>query len=131
MKGKGSGLIRAPSSICTEGLMKHVSQGSRCSGRVSNRVITELKSQSLPLVSICQVLSISRDFIQSLRLKQCRYLLTHGAQPFLRSCQLCSPSRTPQHFMEPESSIPCSLEPSTGPYPEPYQSNPLHPILSI
>jgi hypothetical protein len=23
----------------------------------------------------------------------------------------------------------CSQEPSTGPYPEPYQSNPLHPIL--
>jgi hypothetical protein len=30
--------------------------------------------------------------------------------------------------MEPEGSIPCSQEPSTGPYPEPYQSNPLHPI---
>jgi hypothetical protein len=26
------------------------------------------------------------------------YLLTYGAEPFLRSCQLCSPSRTPQHF---------------------------------
>jgi hypothetical protein len=59
------------------------------------------------------------------------YLLIYGAEPFLRSCQLCSPSRTPQHFMEPEGSIPCSQEPSTGPYPEPYQSNPLHPILSL
>jgi hypothetical protein len=58
------------------------------------------------------------------------YLLTYGAEPFLRSCQLCSPSRTPQHFMEPEGSIPRSQEPSTGPYPEPYQFNPLHPILS-
>jgi hypothetical protein len=47
---------------------------------------------------------------------------------YLRSCQLCSPSRTPQHFIEPEGSMPCSQEPSTGPYPEPYQSNPLHPI---
>jgi hypothetical protein len=28
--------------------------------------------------------------------------LTHGAEPFLRSCQLCSYSRTSQHFMEPE-----------------------------
>jgi hypothetical protein len=35
-------------------------------------------------------------------------LLTYGTEPFLRSCQLCSPSRTPQHFMEPEGSIPCS-----------------------
>jgi hypothetical protein len=33
------------------------------------------------------------------------YLLTYGAEPFLRSCQLCSPSRTPQHFMEPKGSI--------------------------
>jgi histone-lysine N-methyltransferase SETMAR len=59
------------------------------------------------------------------------YLLTYGSEIFLRSCQLCSPSRTPQHFMEPEGSIPCSQGPSTGPYPEPYQSNPLHPILSL
>jgi hypothetical protein len=32
--------------------------------------------------------------------------------------------------MEPESSLPCSEEPSTGPYPGPDQSNPQHPILS-
>jgi hypothetical protein len=30
--------------------------------------------------------------------------------------------------MEPGGSIQCSQELSTGPYPEPYQSNPLHPI---
>jgi hypothetical protein len=59
------------------------------------------------------------------------YLLTYGAEPFLRSRQLCSPSSTSQHFMEPEGSTPCSQEPSTDPYPEPYQSNPLYPILSL
>jgi hypothetical protein len=48
--------------------------------------------------------------------------LTHGAEPFLRSRQLCSYSRTSQHFMEPEGSSSCSQEPSTGPYPEPDQS---------
>jgi hypothetical protein len=34
-------------------------------------------------------------------------LLTYGAQPLLRSCQLCGHSRTSQQFMEPESSLPC------------------------
>jgi hypothetical protein len=31
--------------------------------------------------------------------------------------------------MEPEGSLPCSQEPSTGPYSEPDQSNPSHPIF--
>jgi hypothetical protein len=31
--------------------------------------------------------------------------------------------------MEPEGSLPCSKEPSTGPYPKPDQSNPYHLIL--
>jgi hypothetical protein len=46
------------------------------------------------------------------------YSLTHGAEPFLRSRQLCSHSTTSQHFMEPEGSLLCSQEP------------PLFPILS-
>jgi hypothetical protein len=33
--------------------------------------------------------------------------------------------------MEPEGSLPCSQEPSTGPYPDPDQSNPYNPILSL
>jgi hypothetical protein len=52
--------------------------------------------------------------------------LTHGAEPFLRSCQLCSYSRISQHVMEPEDSLPCSQEPSTGPYL--HQINPIHTI---
>jgi hypothetical protein len=32
--------------------------------------------------------------------------------------------------MELEGSALCSQEPSTGPYPEPDQSGPYHPILS-
>jgi hypothetical protein len=57
--------------------------------------------------------------------------LTHGAEPFLRSCQLYSHSRNSQHFMEPEGSITCSKESSTDPYPEQDQSNPYHTILYL
>jgi hypothetical protein len=57
--------------------------------------------------------------------------LPHRAEPFLRSQQLCSYSRISQHFMEPEDSLPCSQEPSTGPYPEPDRSSLYHLILSL
>jgi hypothetical protein len=60
-----------------------------------------------------------------------RNLLTYGAEPLLRSCQLCSHSGTSQHFKEPKGSSPCSQEPSTGPCPEPDRSSPYHPILSL
>jgi hypothetical protein len=41
-----------------------------------------------------------------------QFLLTYGAEPFLRSWRLCSHSATSQHFMEPEGSLPRSQEPS-------------------
>jgi hypothetical protein len=56
------------------------------------------------------------------------YLLSHGVEPFLRSSQLCSHSRTSQYFKEPEGSIPCSQNPPL--LPQPYQSNPYYPIIS-
>jgi hypothetical protein len=33
--------------------------------------------------------------------------------------------------MEPEDSLPRSQEPATGPYPQPDQYNPYHPILYL
>jgi hypothetical protein len=54
--------------------------------------------------------------------------LIHGAEPFLRSRQLCSHSGISQYFMEPEGSLPCSQEPSTGSSPEP--DHPIHTIPS-
>jgi hypothetical protein len=36
-----------------------------------------------------------------------------------------------QHFIEPEGSLPLSQELSTSPYPEPSQSSPHHPNLSL
>jgi hypothetical protein len=59
------------------------------------------------------------------------YISLHGTVPFLRKRQLCSYSRISQHFMEPEGSLPCSQQPSTGPYPEPDQFSPCHSILPL
>jgi hypothetical protein len=56
-----------------------------------------------------------------------RFNSIHGGEPFFRSRQLCSHSRTSQHFMEPEGSLPYSQEPYTSPYPEPDISSPYHP----
>jgi hypothetical protein len=38
---------------------------------------------------------------------QTTYLFTHGAEPFMRSRQMCSHLRTSQHFMESEGSLSC------------------------
>jgi hypothetical protein len=74
-----------------------------------------------------EVLNITTDLCSQLKQSN---LLIHKAETFLRNRQLCSHSRTSQHFMEPEGSTPRSQEPSTGSHHEPYQSNPHHPIVS-
>jgi hypothetical protein len=85
----------------------------------------------------CQAIG---SLVQSVSLSSCNrgrnwwsllLSLTHGGEPFWRSRQLCSYSRASKDFMQPEGSLPCSQELSTGPYPESYQSNPYHPILSL
>jgi hypothetical protein len=80
------------------------------------------------------IISFIRIVLRSLKLfviaMYFTYLLTYGAESFLRSCQLCSHSGTSQNFKELEGSSPCSQEPSTGPYPEPNRSSPYHPIPS-
>jgi hypothetical protein len=52
----------------------------------------------------------------------------HGAQS-LRSLLSLIYSGISQHFVEQENSLPCSLEPSNGPYSEPDESSPYKRIL--
>jgi hypothetical protein len=59
------------------------------------------------------------------------YLLTYGAEPFLRSCQLCNHPGNSQNFKEPEGSSPYSQDPYTCSYPESDSYSLYHPILSL
>jgi hypothetical protein len=73
------------------------------------------------------VVPVGSHVLSAVIKQQSRTFRPYGAEPFLRSCQLCSYSRTSPHFMEPEG----SQERSTAPYPDPHQSNPYHRILPL
>ena len=47
----------------------------------------------------------------------------HGAESFLRSYEVLSQSRNPQHFVEPEGSLPHPQMPATCSNPKPDQSS--------
>jgi hypothetical protein len=81
----------------------------------------------LAKIGIIQQASQWWDFV----LPVLTHSLTHGDEPYLRSCKLCSHSRTSQRFMEPDCSLPRSQEPSTSPDTQPDRSNPHHPILPL
>jgi hypothetical protein len=74
---------------------------------------TEIKSQN-PVVSIFRVGEQSPAFKVAAANNR-----LHGAEPFLRSRQLCSYSRISKHSMKPERSLKSSHEYFTGPYLEP------------
>jgi hypothetical protein len=90
----------------------------------------QITDRSLMIVS--HLRSFKLISVQRSRISKClhrihlSHLHTYGAEPFLRSCQLCSHSGTSKHFKETEGSSPYSKEPSTCPYPEPDRSSPYY-----
>jgi hypothetical protein len=57
------------------------------------------------------------------------YNMINPLHNFLRSRQLLSCSRIPQHIIELEYLLPCWQERSTGLYPEPDKPNTHYPII--
>jgi hypothetical protein len=60
-------------------------------------------------------------------------LRTYSITELSRSWEAANCAATQEltsNFMEPDGLLPCSQEPSTGPYPEPDRSSPYHHILS-
>jgi hypothetical protein len=87
----------------------------------------------------CVSLALTRSCIcydQNVYLKYQGRIYLHGSPYYLLTelslswgaAKLCSYSRTSQHFMEPEGSIPCSHEPPTVPILS--HINPIHTIPS-
>jgi hypothetical protein len=58
-------------------------------------------------------------------------LTNYGAEPFLRNASCAATEEFFQHFMEPEGSLICSQEPSTGPYSEPDEYSTYQSILPL
>jgi hypothetical protein len=81
---------------------------------------------------VCFLLSIifrsMANALNGMSRYMCNYM--HGSGVLSRSCFLCTHSRTSQHIIGQEVSLPCSHKPSTCPYPDPDQSSLHHPILS-
>jgi hypothetical protein len=94
----------------TEEIHRNFSHCSWFLGQELDPTPTEYEAEVLPSWMWCSVC--------------CCNSLIHGAAPFLRSRQLCSYSRTSQHFMEPEGSWSLSWARSN-------QSIPVHTIPSI
>jgi hypothetical protein len=88
--------------------------------------IMAVRNKEIGLLPASKVFEVPKPTLKD----KVTYLLTYGAEPFLKSFQLCSHSGTSQNFKEPEGSSPCSQESSTGPYPEPDRSIPYHTIPS-
>jgi hypothetical protein len=91
----------------------------------------------MPLFCVCAVLCVGSGLVTGWSPVQgvlptvnhsLTHSLTHGTEPFLRSCQLCSYSRTSQHFMESEGSYRVNKSPPLVPILS--QIDPIHTIAS-
>jgi hypothetical protein len=82
-------------------------------------------SSNTEVVTVCSLLLSNST--EGVNVSYFRAILTQGNRVFLKTRQMLNYSRISQHFLESEG----SQEPCTGPYPQPDESIPYHPLLFL
>jgi hypothetical protein len=90
---------------------------------------THVQTNMMKIISSCFVIFLVQNIILTYLYI---YVLTYSRiWALLEEPLILQPLKNFPKFMKPEVSIPCSQEPSTGPYCEPHQSTPFHYLSNI
>jgi hypothetical protein len=149
LKGSSCGLTEVPSQHMLAGAeenLRKICQDSQIPGQGSNQVPLKIQMWWATVITTCSDFCCSvghhhhhhhhpychgnNNKQEQLLLLLLTYLLTK-LSPSWEAANCAAIQGIPRNFKEPKGLSPCSQKPSTGPYPEPVQSSPYHPNLSL